>query len=134
MIVRSNAAGANFRNLQLWNLFQTTIDYWTRCSSINMVQMEPDEDGDFTYVVAHHDPGVANWLDTMGRREAIFGQRWQAFNRTGENPDPWMTTKLVKFEDIEKELPGGVKRIDAAGRKAALAAREAGFHRRFIDG
>lgn len=133
MIVRSNAAGAGFRNLQLWNLFQNTIDYWTRQSSINMAQMEPDEDGDFTYVIAHRDPGVANWLDMMGRREMLFGQRWQGFARSGEHPDPWMTTRVVRFDALEQELPDGVRRISKADRDDRLAMRKAGFGRRFLD-
>lgn len=133
MIVRSNAAGAAFRNLTLTDAFHMSIEYWKRTSSFNMVQMAPDEDGDFTFVIAHRDPGVHNWLDTGGLRRAIFGQRWQAFARDGSAGTPWMTARLVKFDHLESELPDGVRRIDAAGRTAQLAAREAGFKRRFID-
>jgi len=133
LVVRSNSAGAGFRNLQLYSLFQTTLDYWTRSSSINMAQMTPDEDGDFTYVIAHRDPGVANWLDMMGRTQLNVGQRWQGFTRNGARSDPWTTTQVTKFDDLDKELPAGVARIDAGARKAQLAARETGFRRRFID-
>ena len=133
IIVRSNAAGAAFRNLTLTDAFHMTIEYWKRTSSFNMVQMAPDEDGDFTFVIAHRDPGIHNWLDTGGLRRTIFGQRWQAFPRDGSGGAPWMTVRLVKFDDLEKDLPEGVRRIDAAGRQAQLAARAAGFARRFVD-
>jgi hypothetical protein len=40
--------------------------YWSRTGSMNMSQMAAESDGSFTYVVAHQDPGVYNWLDTGG--------------------------------------------------------------------
>jgi hypothetical protein len=133
LIVRSNAAGATFRNLVLTDAFHISIDYWHRTSSLNMVQMAPDEDGDFTFVVSSRDPGIHNWLDNGGVRRTQFGQRWQAFDRSGPHADPRMTARLVKFDDLDKELPDGVKRIDAASRKAQIAARTAGYARRFTE-
>lgn len=133
LIVRSNAAGAGFRNLTLTDAFHLSIEYWKRTSSLNMAQMAPDEDGDFTFVIAHRDPGIHNWLDTGGVRRTQFGQRWQAFDREKPHADPWMTARLVKFDDLASALPGGVKRIDAAGRKAQIAARTAGYARRFTE-
>jgi hypothetical protein len=38
--------------------------YWPRTGTLNMSQMAADNDGSFTSVVAHQDPGVYNWLDT----------------------------------------------------------------------
>jgi hypothetical protein len=113
LIVRCNAAGAQFRNVTLTDAFHMTIEYWKRTSALNMVQMAPDEDGDFTFVVAHSDPGVHNWLDTGGLVHTIFGSRWQAFDRSSGAGEPWLTVELVKFDDLEKALPGGVARIDA---------------------
>jgi hypothetical protein len=134
IIVRSNAAEATFRNLVLTDPFHISIEYWRRTSSLNMAQMAPDEDGDFTYVIAHEDPGIHNWLDTGGVRRCLFGQRWQAFNRSGKHDDPWMTAKLVRFNDLERELPNGVRRIDEAGRKQQCAQRQTGVDRRFAEG
>ena len=133
IVVRSNAAGATFRNLVLTDPFHISIDYWKRTSSLNMVEMAPDEDGHFTYVIAQRDPGIHNWLDMGGVRRAMFGQRWQAFARGVEHDDPWMTVQLVRFDDLDKELPDGVKRIDEQGRKQQLALREAGYKRRFAE-
>jgi len=133
IIVRSNAAGALFRNAVLTDVFHMSIEYWKRTSSLNMLQMAPDEDGDFTYVISHCDPGIHNWLDTGGVRRMIFGERWQGFTRTGSRSEPWMTTKLVKASDVASELPDGVRRIDASGRKAQIAARQVGFNRRFSE-
>jgi hypothetical protein len=70
MIITTTHAGALFRNAVLQNVFMLSFDYWSRTSSLNMTQMAADADGRFTYVVAHQDPGVHNWLDSdnAGRR------------------------------------------------------------------
>ena len=133
LIVRCNAAGAQFRNLTLTDAFHMSIEYWQRTSSFNHVQMAADEDGDFTFVIAHRDPGIHNWLDTGGLRRTIFGQRWQAFDRSDPHDDPWMTVRQVRFSDLDAELPDGVRRIDAAGRAAQIDARSRGFARRFAE-
>jgi hypothetical protein len=44
-----------------------------------------------------------------------------------------MTTELAKLDDLEKALPGGVRRIDTAGRRDQIAIRGAGFARRFVE-
>jgi hypothetical protein len=101
--------------------------------SLNMAQMARDDDGLFTYVVAHQDPGIHNWLDTGGSRRSVFGHRWQAFPRDGSGQRPTLTSRIVKFNDLGKELPRGVRRVDAAQRREQIARREAGFARRFVD-
>ena len=133
LIIRTNAAGALFRNMVLTEYFWMTWDYWDRQTSLNTGQMTPDEDGRFTFVLAHRDPGVANWLDTCGRSEMRIGQRWQSFANGAPNEPLEFSGKVVKFADIERELPKGAARIDAEGRKRQLARRKAGFDRRFID-
>jgi hypothetical protein len=133
IVVRSNSAGASFRNLVLTDAFHISIEYWKRTSSLNMLELAEDEGGDFTCVISRHDPGIHNWLDTGGVPRMNFGQRWQGFRPEAVRSDPWMTTELVKLDDLEKVLPGGARRIDAAGRRAQVAAREVGFARRFAE-
>lgn len=133
MVITASGSGALFRNAVLHDLFLLSLDYWSRTGSLNMNQMAADADGRFTYVVAHEDPGVRNWLDTGGLRQTIFGQRWQAFRRDGSTETPTISARVVKLRDLEAALPTGVRRIDAAGRREQVAEREAGFKRRFID-
>jgi hypothetical protein len=133
IVVRSNGAGASFRNLVLTDAFHISIEYWQRTSSLNMLELAADEDGDFTCVIAAHDPGVHNWLDTGGLPRMNFGQRWQGFPPGADRSDPWMTTQLVKLDDLDKAIPAGARRIDAAGRAEQLARRAAGFARRFAE-
>jgi len=133
LIATANAAGAVFRNVMLTDVFHMSINYWSSTSSLNMVQMAANQDGRFTYVVAHKDPGVHNWLDTNGLTRTIFGHRWQSIPSAYDGETPTIAVRIVKFKDLDRELPAGVRRMDAAARREQLAARAAGFKRRFID-
>ncbi len=132
-VLTANAAGALFRDTTLCDLFFVSLNYWSRTGSLNMTQMAADADGRFTYVIAHQDPGIHNWLDTGGLNRVIYGHRWQAIPRNAAAETPTIATRVVKFSDLDKSLPPGVQRIDAAGRRAQIAQREAGFKRRFIE-
>ena len=50
----------------LGNPWWETIDYGAHQSSLNGHQASVDDDGTLRVVIAHEDPGVANWLDTAG--------------------------------------------------------------------
>lgn len=55
-------------NVNLWNRQMQTFDYLRHRSALNRAStVEVRDDGTFTVVVAHEDPGVPNWLDTEGR-------------------------------------------------------------------
>ena len=133
-VVRANEAGAGFRNFCPSDKFMLSLPYADKMGHLNMHQMAPDADGWFTYVVAHADPGVHNWIDTGGLEQIIIGQRWQAFGPGGPSEEPAISGRVVKFADLEREVPGGAVRIDAAGRKAQIAARLAGYQARFAEG
>jgi hypothetical protein len=133
LIITANEAGAGFRDVTLCSLFFTSLAFWERTNCFNMTQMAPDADGRFTYVIAHQDPGIHNWLDTGGRQQLIFGHRWQAFGPGGATATPSFTSCVVKFSDLHTKLPPGAARIDATGRAAQIASRTAGFKRRFIE-
>jgi len=134
LVITANAAGARFRSAVLYDLFSLTIHFGSHTSSLNMTQMAADEDGKFTYVVAHEDPGVHNWLDTCGLNRTMFGHRWQSFPREGAREAPTIRPRVVKFRDLDAALPAGIRKIDAAGRREQIDRRKAGFDRRFLQG
>ena len=109
------------------------MSYWSHTTSLNMTQMAADDDGNFTLVVAHEDPGVHNWLDTCGLNQMLFGHRWQSFPGDSPQESPRIAARLVRFRDLDAALPPGIQRIDATGRREQLERRAAGFRRRFID-
>lgn len=133
LVITTSGGGALFRNAVLHDVFSMTMNYWSRTSSLNMTQMAADDDGRFTLVVAHEDPGVHNWLDTCGLNQLVFGHRWQSFPSGGAREAPSISARTVRFQDLEAALPTGIQRIDAKGRRQQLALRERGFMRRFMD-
>ncbi|MCB2078505.1 MAG: hypothetical protein KDE55_12510 [Novosphingobium sp.] len=133
MILTLSSAGALFRNAVLHDIYMRAANYWDRSGCLNHVTMAPDESGLFTCVIAHEDPGVHNWLDTGGLRQTILGHRWQSFPGGAATEEPTVEARVVKFAELGKALPAGVRTIDAEGRKAQLAARRAGFDKRFVE-
>ena len=75
-----------------------TYDFANRRVSLNRVQTEADSEGRFTIVLAHEDPGHANWLDTEGR---FFGLVfWRFMLHEGEIETP--TAEVVAFDSIRR--------------------------------
>ena len=79
-------------SFSLGNPWWETIDYARHESSLNGHQSSIDDDGIFRVVVAHRDPGVANWLDTAGHSAGPVILRCV---RTLSAPVP--TTRVVKL-------------------------------------
>jgi hypothetical protein len=101
----------------LWN----QVEYVYRQSSLNGLQADVDADGKFRAVLSHSDPGIANWLDTGGNLYGMLIGRWY---RCSSQPLPQVTK--VRFADLERHLPTGVRRISPLEREQALRARRIG--------
>jgi len=65
-----------FANVMLWNNHMQTLEYRFRGSSLNLSQIRLEPDGTYRIVVAHTDPGVANWLDCEGHRTGTIFWRF----------------------------------------------------------
>lgn len=134
MIITSTPGGAVYRGIVLHDIWYRAIEYWRRQSSLNTGQMIPDADGRYTFVVAHADPGVANWLDTGGLGEIFALHRWQGLPPEGSgHAAPTIRSEVIKLKDLESRLPPGVQRIGAAERRQVLEQRLAAYQRRFVD-
>ena len=110
----------------LGNVWWETIDYGNRQSSLNGHQAVVDDDGKVRVVVAHQDPGVANWLDTAGHREGPIILRCV---RTDTAPVP--TTRVVPFDRLTTELPADTTMVTPSQRAAAIDIRRKAVSRRF---
>jgi hypothetical protein len=96
LLLRAAWPSCRCANISLWNRHQQTFDYANRQVSLNRAQVEADEQGRFTLVLAHRDPGVPNWLDTEGRP---FGMVfWRFMLPEGEIVTP--TTEVVPFAEV----------------------------------
>jgi len=83
-------------NVSLWNRHLQTFDYAHRRVSYNRAQTKLEPDGSFRIVLAHRDPGVANWLDTEGRP---FGMVfWRFFLPEGDIDTP--KAEVVKVAEL----------------------------------
>jgi hypothetical protein len=110
----------------LGNIWWETIDYGNHQSSLNGFQAAVDADGVVRVVVAHQDPGVANWLDTAGHREGPIILRCV---RTETAPVP--VTRLVSFDRLTRELPPDTRQVSTVERAAAIDVRRRAVSRRF---
>src|ERR1700733_12267503 len=110
----------------LGNPWWETIDYGAHQSSLNGHQAAVDDDGVLRTVIAHEDPGVANWLDTAGHSAGPIILRCA---RTETAPVP--TTRLIKFSDIAHSVPAQTRRVTPEERRATLAARRLAVSKRF---
>lgn len=133
----------------LWN----TLDHANRQTSLNPAQTHVDADGMIRIVLAHSDPGVRNWLDTLGHRQGAIHVRLSPPPRAQARParrhrslaetrDDWMrkwaasleetpaaqvhpspVARVVKLADIHAELPPGTAHADRAERCRTLDDR-----------
>jgi hypothetical protein len=110
----------------LGNLWWETIDYGNRQSSLNGYQAVVDDDGKVRVVVAHNDPGLANWLDTAEHSEGPIILRCV---RTETAPVP--ITRVVPFDTLAEELPNDTRWVSPSERNAAIEIRRKAVSRRF---
>lgn len=114
----------------LGNLWGESLDFANAQSSLNAFQAEREPDGTLRYVIAHSDPGIANWIDTTGHPEGYMSVRWAYPVRPKENL-PWATAKVVRFAELDRHLPPHTRRVGPEERRAVIAMRQRHVQRRY---
>lgn len=76
LVMTGTLPACPFANVMLWNSHMQTLEYRFRRSSLNQSQIRLEPDGTYRIVVAHSDPGVANWLDCEGHRSGTIFWRF----------------------------------------------------------
>lgn len=99
----------------------TAYDWLNRHVILNGHNAKIDSDGKFRMVVSPVDPGVHNWLDTMGYKRGIIQGRW---HKCSSYPQP--TCKIVKIADVRKHLPADVALMSPDERDAAIRRQRKG--------
>ncbi|MDG2428456.1 MAG: DUF1214 domain-containing protein [Acidimicrobiales bacterium] len=112
--------------IQLGDVWYQSLNWWDRQSSLNGHQAVVSSDGVFRAIIAHHDPGVANWLDTTGSTQGCITYRW---NQAVSQPIP--TCELVAFDTLSSYLDDRWKLITPGERAVVLRDRRRGALRRF---
>jgi hypothetical protein len=113
-------------SVSLANFWWESLDFATRQTSLNGAQARIESDGVFRAVIAHEDPGVANWLDTAGHTRGTVAAR---FLLADEAPVP--TFRRVSLAGLANELPPDTSRIDATERQRILERRYHAVLRRY---
>jgi hypothetical protein len=130
-VITTDPVAAAYGSIMLYNVWGMTLEYRDHQSSLNGAQMVADSNGRYTFVVAHRDPGVKNWLDTTGIHQVSMGLRWQGVSPTNTK-SPAIETRVVKLSEVERLTPGAA-RTTASERAGLLDERRKLFDRRFID-
>ena len=112
--------------VQLGDVWFQSLDWWNRQSSLNGHQAVVGTDGVFRAVITHHDPGIANWLDTTGATQGCITFRW---NQATFQPVP--TAELVSFDDLTARLDDRWSKVTPVERAKVLRLRRRAALRRF---
>lgn len=108
-------------NLHLGSEMTNTFDFMNRQVSVNGFGSMPDSDGVIRIVISAEDPGVKNWLDTMGYRA---GYIWGRLDTWEKETQPTLTK--VRSNEVRKHLPADTEAISAAERDASIRLRRKG--------
>ena len=119
--------GVDTLSLALTDALGCTLDWANAQTSLNRRQAHRDADGYLRFVLAGDDPGVANWLDTMGHPAGIMQFRW-----TGCAEAPALTFRVIDSRDLSASLPPGTVTVSPTERDAILRARSAGAQQRTL--
>jgi hypothetical protein len=114
-----------FWSISIGDMWYRTFDFSHHQTSLNGHQVELDADGVCRVVIAHRDPAVPNWLDTVGHERGVVILRWVMVS---DRPQP--RTRVVPFADLGAVLPAETRKVSAAERAGALVRRSEGVARR----
>jgi hypothetical protein len=130
VIIEVTPPACHYWQFQVGNRWFESLDYTYRQTSLNGHQAVLDADGVFRAVLAHVDPGVANWLDAAGSPVLPMAYRYQlptvAFD---ELPRP--SSRVVRLADLDRELDPATPLITPEARADALARRRRAVLRRY---
>lgn len=120
-----------YQSLQLANLWFSSFEYANAQTSLTSQQSEANADGSYTYVVGARDPGVNNWLDTMGYSRGVVMFRFDGMNSLEFDAEQRPEARVVNLTDLDRLLDPSLRRITTDERRVAIAARRRHVQRRF---
>ena len=128
LVIESEAPAAKYWSFQLYRMATfELVDPYEAITSRNHVQTALSQDGKVRMVVSGSDPGVANWLDTRGRRNGLCTLRWFW---PDDDSRPTVSTTTVPVDEVA-DLLAGEPTVDPGERAEELAGRQAHLRWRF---
>jgi hypothetical protein len=120
---------APYQGFQLGSMWYISLDYIHHQTSLTAAQSKVDPDGMIRFVISEGDPGVANWLETLGHDRGYLQLRWQRLS-LDLTPADGPTVEVVSLAEVPQKLPYYEPATDyqarIAARQAAIAARMLG--------
>jgi len=120
LILETSLPKCRYWSVLLADPLFATLDWVNNQASLNRSQARVDSDGRMRVVIAHADPGVPNWLDTVGRSKGALQWRWMGCDST-----PTPTVKRVPLAEVRRNLPPDTPTVTAAQRDQSLRERRA---------
>ncbi len=130
MVVTVPASGMAYQGIQLGSMWYTSLDYVNHQTSLTADQAHVDPDGMIRFVVSEREPGVANWLETLGHTRGYIQLRWQRVTRELTAADGPVVA-VVKLDELRDVLPHAVD-VTRDEHEARIAARQRSVARRMI--
>ncbi len=94
-----------YLGFQLGSLWYISLDYINHQTSLNGTQAQADPDGKIRIVVADKNPGVTNWVETLGHAKGYLQFRWQRVSRELTEADGPPTMEIVDLDAVAAKLP-----------------------------
>ena len=96
LVMEGRLPACRFANVMLWNMHMQTLEYRFHRTALNRAQMTLAPDGSFRIVIAHRNPGVANWLDTEGHKLGTIFWRFVL----PETPPDDICCRVVRVDEL----------------------------------
>jgi hypothetical protein len=133
LVITVPQSDAPYLGFQLGSMWYISLDYINHQTSLNASQAQADPDGKIRIVVAEQNPGVTNWVETLGHRRGFLQFRWQRLSRELTDADG-PTAEVVDFDRVPAALPFHERnkiteqewRARIAERQHAIASRMLG--------
>lgn len=123
LIFRMWPTGATYQAVHLRDMWNSSLEYSNRQTSLTTDQAYRDPDGSYWMVVGGRDPRVQNWLDTMGLTRGRLACRYDGIGDKLFDPAKTPTVVKVKYDELRDKLPASTPRFTQAQRESAIAAR-----------
>ena len=104
LIITLPVTYAPYLGFQLGSLWYISLDYINHQTSLNGTQAQADPDGKIRIVVSDQNPGVTNWVETLGHGKGYLQFRWQRVSREMTAADG-PTLELVDLDSVADTLP-----------------------------
>ncbi|OBK20418.1 hypothetical protein A5634_12905 [Mycobacterium asiaticum] len=104
LVITVPVSDAPYLGFQLGSMWYISLDYINHQTSLNNTQAQADPDGKVRIVVSDQNPGVTNWVETLGHRRGFLQFRWQRVSRELSEADG-PTVELVDVGAVSSALP-----------------------------